>query len=59
MGSVVMEENIVSQAGATYRLDEPENRRLITDVGWQPRQRDQYYQPIDPPRRRRPLPVTA
>ena len=59
MGSVMMEENVVSQAGATYRLNENEIRRLITDAGWQPRQRDQYYNPIDPPRRRTPLPVTA
>lgn len=47
MGSVMMEENVVSQAGATYRLSEDEIRRLITDAGWQPQQRDQYYRPID------------
>ncbi len=57
MGSVMMEENVVSQAGATFRLSEPEIRRLITDAGWTPQQRDQYYRPIDPPRRRRPLPI--
>lgn len=47
------------QAGTTYRLNEPEIRGPITDAGWEPRQRDQYYNPIDPPRRRRPLPVTS
>ena len=57
MGSVMMEENVVSAAGTTYRLNEDEIRRLITDAGWQPQQRDQYYRPIDPPRRRTPLPV--
>jgi cyclic dehypoxanthinyl futalosine synthase len=53
MGSVMMEENVVSQAGATFRLSEDEIRRLITDAGWQPQQRDQYYRPIDTPARRR------
>ncbi|MDX2199412.1 MAG: radical SAM protein [Phycisphaerae bacterium] len=46
MGSVMMEENVVSAAGATYRLDEETIRRLITDAGWTPQQRDQYYNPI-------------
>lgn len=53
MGSVMMEENVVSQAGATYRLSENEIRRLITDAGWQPQQRDQYYRPIDTSAQRR------
>ncbi|MCG3127727.1 MAG: Cyclic dehypoxanthine futalosine synthase [Phycisphaerae bacterium] len=53
MGSVMMEENVVSQAGATYRLSEDEIRRLITDAGWQPQQRDQYYRPVDTSAQRR------
>lgn len=53
MGSVMMEENVVSQAGATYRLSEYEIRRIITDAGWQPQQRDQYYRPIDTSAQRR------
>ncbi|MCK6456852.1 MAG: CofH family radical SAM protein [Phycisphaerae bacterium] len=47
MGSVMMEENVVSAAGATYRLDEPAIRRLISDAGWHPRKRNYYYEPID------------
>jgi cyclic dehypoxanthinyl futalosine synthase len=43
MGSVMMEENVVSSAGTTYRLNEPEICRLIRDAGWIPAQRDQYY----------------
>jgi cyclic dehypoxanthinyl futalosine synthase len=43
MGSVMMEENVVSAAGATYRLDKRELCRLIRDAGWIPAQRDQYY----------------
>ena len=58
MGSVMMEENVVSAAGTTFRLSEEEIRRLITDAGWTPQQRDQYYSPIDTSRRRARLPVS-
>jgi cyclic dehypoxanthinyl futalosine synthase len=47
MGSVMMEENVVSAAGTTFRLDEAEIRRLIADAGWTPRKRNYYYHPID------------
>lgn len=43
MGSVMMEENVVSAAGTTYRLAERDICRLIRDSGWIPAQRDQYY----------------
>jgi len=43
MGSVMMEENVVSAAGTTYKLNEREICRLIRDAGWIPAQRDQYY----------------
>jgi cyclic dehypoxanthinyl futalosine synthase len=43
MGSVMMEENVVSAAGATFKLSEREICRLIRDAGWIPAQRDQYY----------------
>ncbi len=43
MGSVMMEENVVSAAGTTYKLEEREICRLIRDSGWVPAQRDQYY----------------
>src|SRR5205085_7190127 len=42
MGSVMMEENVVSAAGTTYRLAERDICRLIRDAGWVPAQRDQY-----------------
>ncbi len=44
MGSVMMEENVVSSAGTTYRLDEAMICRLIRDAGWVPAQRNQYYE---------------
>jgi cyclic dehypoxanthinyl futalosine synthase len=47
MGSVMMEENVVSAAGTTFKLNEQGIRRLITDTGWQPRKRNCYYQLLD------------
>ncbi len=44
MGSVMMEENVVSSAGTTYRLGEEVLCRLIRDAGWVPCQRNQYYE---------------
>lgn len=44
MGSVMMEENVVSAAGATYCLNEPLLCRLIRDAGFVPSQRDNHYQ---------------
>jgi cyclic dehypoxanthinyl futalosine synthase len=46
MGSVMMEENVVSAAGTTYKLESREICRLIRDAGWIPVQRDQYYNVI-------------
>ena len=43
MGSVMMEENVVSAAGTTFKLNEREICRLVRDAGWIPAQRDQYY----------------
>jgi cyclic dehypoxanthinyl futalosine synthase len=59
MGSVMMEENVVSAAGTTFRLSEDEIRRLITDAGWTPQQRDQYYRPITTQRSTAPLPIAG
>jgi cyclic dehypoxanthinyl futalosine synthase len=43
MGSVMMEENVVSSAGTTYCLDEAVLCRLIRDAGFIPAQRDNAY----------------
>jgi cyclic dehypoxanthinyl futalosine synthase len=43
MGSVMMEENVVSSAGTTYCLDEPVICRLIREAGFTPVQRDNVY----------------
>ncbi|MHC4610790.1 MAG: CofH family radical SAM protein, partial [Planctomycetota bacterium] len=56
MGSVMMEENVVSAAGTTYRLTAEQIRRLISDAGWQPRQRNCYYELLEgPPDAPRPV----
>lgn len=47
MGSVMMEENVVSAAGTTFRLTEERIRRLIADAGWRPAKRDCYYRLIE------------
>jgi cyclic dehypoxanthinyl futalosine synthase len=43
MGSVMMEENVVSSAGTTHCLNEAEICRLIRDAGFVPAQRDNRY----------------
>jgi cyclic dehypoxanthinyl futalosine synthase len=43
-GSVMMEENVVSSAGTTFRLTREEMERLISDAGYEPRARNNLYQ---------------
>jgi cyclic dehypoxanthinyl futalosine synthase len=47
LGSVMLEENVVSQAGATFRMSVNDMRRLIRDLGYEPRQRDNWYRLLD------------
>ena len=46
-GSVMMEENVVSSAGTSFRLNQLEIERLITEAGFQPRRRDNWYHLLD------------
>jgi cyclic dehypoxanthinyl futalosine synthase len=43
VGSIMIEENVVSAAGARNRASEEELRRLIRDAGFTPKQRDTLY----------------
>jgi cyclic dehypoxanthinyl futalosine synthase len=43
VGSVMIEENVVSAAGAHHSTTEEELRRIIRDAGFVPRQRDTLY----------------
>jgi len=47
LGSIMIEENVVSQAGTTFRMDVPEMKRLISDLGYEPHQRDNWYRLVD------------
>jgi cyclic dehypoxanthinyl futalosine synthase len=47
MGSLMIEENVVSSAGTVYHLSLEEIRRAIRECGYIPRQRNVFYQYID------------
>lgn len=47
MGSLMIEENVVSQAGTVHHLSVSSIRRCIQDAGYIPRQRNVYYDYID------------
>jgi cyclic dehypoxanthinyl futalosine synthase len=49
MGSVMLEENVVSTAGVRFRMGVAELRRVIEDAGYVPAQRDFFYRPLVPP----------
>jgi len=44
LGSIMIEENVVSQAGTTFHMGVADMQRLIRDLGYEPRQRDNWYQ---------------
>lgn len=43
LGSIMIEENVVSAAGTTFRMTTHEMKRLIEDLGYEARQRDNWY----------------
>lgn len=43
LGSIMIEENVVSQAGTTFRMGVADMRRLIEDLGYEAHQRDNWY----------------
>lgn len=47
MGSLMIEENVVAQAGTVHHLTLATIRRLIEDAGYIPRQRNVFYEYID------------
>jgi cyclic dehypoxanthinyl futalosine synthase len=47
LGSIMIEENVVSQAGATFRMTVDDMRRLISELGYAPHQRDNWYQLVN------------
>jgi cyclic dehypoxanthinyl futalosine synthase len=45
-GSIMIEENVVSSAGTTFRLGVADMRRLIEELGHEAVQRDNWYRPV-------------
>jgi cyclic dehypoxanthinyl futalosine synthase len=57
LGSIMIEENVVSAAGTTFRMGVADMQRLIRDLGYEPRQRDNWYRLVDPSRLPAPVPT--
>ena len=47
MGSLMIEENVVAQAGTVHHLSLDEIRGAISELGYEPRQRNVHYQLFD------------
>ncbi len=47
LGSIMIEENVVSQAGTTFRMTVADMQRLIRDLGYEPHQRDNWYRLVN------------
>ncbi len=47
LGGIMIEENVVSQAGTTFRMSVADMRRLISDLGYEPHQRDNWYRLVN------------
>ena len=47
LGSIMIEENVVSQAGTTFQMAVPDMHRLIRDLGYEPHQRNNWYQLVN------------
>jgi cyclic dehypoxanthinyl futalosine synthase len=46
MGSIMIEENVVSAAGTTYRATTDDFVHYIRNAGFRPRQRDTLYRTV-------------
>jgi cyclic dehypoxanthinyl futalosine synthase len=51
-GSVMMEENVVSAAGASYRTDAEGIQKAIREAGFEPQYRNQAYEPQELPQKK-------
>jgi len=49
LGSIMIEENVVSAAGASFSMDAQQMQQCIAAAGFIPRLRNQGYEPIDMP----------
>lgn len=49
LGSIMIEENVVSAAGAHHRMDAAAMQRTIIEAGFRPQLRNQRYEPLEYP----------
>ena len=49
LGSIMIEENVVAAAGASFSMDAIQMQKCILDAGFTPQLRNQGYEPIDLP----------
>ena len=47
MGSLMLEENVVSAAGTVHHLTLNQMRSAISELGWEPRRRNVFYELVD------------
>ena len=47
MGSLTLEENVVSAAGTVHHLTLEQMRSAISELGWEPRRRNVFYELVD------------
>ena len=47
MGSLMLEENVVSAAGTVHHLTLEQMRSAISELGWEPRRRNVFYEIVD------------
>ena len=47
MGSLMLEENVVSAAGTVHHLTLDQMRLAISELGWEPRRRNVFYELVD------------
>ena len=47
MGSLMLEENVVSAAGTVHHLTLDQMRSAISELGWEPRRRNVFYELVD------------
>lgn len=55
MGSLMIEENVVAEAGTVHYLTLAEIRNAIEELGYVPRQRNVFYELVSPERERRAI----
>jgi cyclic dehypoxanthinyl futalosine synthase len=59
MGSLMIEENVVAEAGTIHYLTLPQIRDAISELGYIPRQRNVFYELLDEEHQRRAIEANA